>query len=312
MNLQQLEYILAVDKFKSFSKAANYCNVTQATLSAMVKKLEDELGVILFDRKAQPIVTTEIGKEILIEAQKVLLHADKIWDIAQKDKKQLAGKIKIGIIPTIAGTLLPYVLNPILQTLPNLILEIKEFTTENIIRKLREGNLDVGILVTPLNLNDIEEEVLFYEMLLIYGKKQTDKEYLISTELENEKFWLLEEGNCLRKQSIELCNLQKSEYLPKNLFFEASSFDTLLNMVDALGGLTLIPELYYQSLSPDRKQKTAFFQKPVPVREVSLVYYRPFAKIGTIHKLAEIIRKVIAPVLLSSRYAKSDLVILPV
>ncbi|MDW8295244.1 MAG: LysR substrate-binding domain-containing protein, partial [Raineya sp.] len=185
-------------------------------------------------------------------------------------------------------------------------------TTENIIRKLREGSLDMGILATPLNLTDIEEEILFYEMLVIYGKTQNEREYLVSTELENERFWLLEEGNCLRNQSMELCKLQKSEYLPKNLFFEASSFDTLLNMVDELGGLTLIPELYYQNLPENRKQKTAFFQKPIPVREVSLVYYRPFAKIGTIQKLAEIIRNTISPLLMSSQYHKQDLIILPV
>jgi LysR family hydrogen peroxide-inducible transcriptional activator len=312
MNLQQLEYILAVDKFKSFSKAADYCNVTQATLSAMVKKLEEELGIILFDRKSQPIVTTEIGKEVLSEAQKVLLHTEKILDIAQKDKKQIAGKAKIGIIPTIAGTLLPKILHPILEKLPHLVLEVKEFTTENIIRKLREGSLDIGILATPLNHTDIEEEILFYEMLIIYGKIPNSKEYLVSTELENEKFWLLEEGNCLRNQSIELCNLQKSHYLPNNLLFEASSFDTLLNMVDELGGLTLIPELYYQNLPENRKQKTAFFQKPIPVREVSLVYYRPFAKISTIQTLAEIIRQSITPILMSSKYRKNDLIILPV
>lgn len=312
MNLQQLEYILAVDKFKSFSKAADYCNVTQATLSAMVKKLEEELGVILFDRKSQPIVTTEIGKEVLSEAQKVLLHTEKILDIAQQDKKQIAGKARIGIIPTIAGSLLPKIFHPILEKLPHLVLEIKEFTTENIIRKLREGSLDMGILATPLNHTDIEEEILFYEMLIIYGKTPNSKEYLISTELENEKFWLLEEGNCLRNQSIELCNLQKSEYLPKNLFFEASSFDTLLNMVDQLGGLTLIPELYFQNLPENRKQKTAFFQKPIPVREVSLVYYRPFAKISTIQALAEIIRQSITPILMSNNYRKNDLIILPV
>ncbi|GAB4123702.1 MAG: LysR substrate-binding domain-containing protein [Raineya sp.] len=307
MNLQQLEYIVALSELKNFSRAAERCHITQATLSAMVKKLEKELDVVIFDRKTSPIVVTDLGKEIVQQAKKVLLEAQELKNISKNNKEKVEGSIIIGIIPTVANALLPKILKKIIQKYPQLICQIREITTQSLIKELREGRLDVGILATPLNIDDIEENVLYYEMLMVYGTLENDKKYLLPEELKEHKIWMLEEGHCLREQIIQLCSLEKKKEFPENFTFEANSFDTLLNIVDDFGGLTLIPELYYQSLPQNRKQKVSFFQSPIPVREISLVYFRPFAKYRIIHALVQEIKAIVSPELMSGAYPKHEL-----
>lgn len=309
MNLQQLEYIIAVDQLKSFSKAAAHCNVTQATLSAMVKKLEEELDVVLFDRKLQPILTTDAGREIIDEARKVIFHTAHLKELARPTESPIQGHVKIGIIPTIASSLLAIVLKPLLEKYPALIFEFYEFTTDNIVKQLRDGLIDIAIASTPLNLEGIEENILYYEALLIYGNIDSGKEYTLPKELEDHRIWLMEEGHCLRQQVMQLCSLKPKENLPKNLVFEANSFETLLSMVDNFGGLTLIPELYYKTLSEAKKRKVRPFSRPIPVREVSLIYFRPFAKGRIIEAITKEIREIVNQDLMSNQYKKSELTI---
>ncbi|RTY90444.1 hydrogen peroxide-inducible genes activator [Flavobacterium sp. RSP46] len=309
MNIQQLEYIIAVDRLKNFTKAAEYCNVTQATLSAMVKKLEQELGIVIFDRKKNPTETTEIGIETIENAKKVVLHSQLLKDDAKKSIGKIEGKIRIGIIPTIANSLLPKILKPILENFPDLKLEISEQTTNSITKQLKEGQLDMGIVATPLHDTEIEDIVLFYETLMVYGDIDPVQNYILPDEIRNHKIWLLEEGHCLREQFIKLCSLKKKEKMVENLKLEASSFDTLLNMIDEFGGLTLIPELYYNTLSTERKKQVSFFNAPIPVREMSIIYHRPYAKIRTIEALAKIIHSTINKDLISNKYKKSELAI---
>jgi LysR family hydrogen peroxide-inducible transcriptional activator len=307
MNIQQLEYIIAVDRLKNFTKAAEYCNVTQATLSAMVKKLEQELEIIIFDRKKNPTETTEIGIETIENAKKVVLHSQLLQYNAKKSIGKIEGKIRIGIIPTIANSLLPKILKPILENFPDLKLEISEQTTNSITKQLKEGQLDMGIVATPLHDTEIEDIVLFYETLMVYGDIDPVQNYILPDEIRNHKIWLLEEGHCLREQFVKLCSLKKKEKMVENLKLEASSFDTLLNMIDEFGGLTLIPELYYNTLSCARKKQVSFFNAPIPVREMSVIYHRPYAKIRTIEALANIIQSTINKDLISNKYKKSEL-----
>lgn len=307
MNIQQLEYIIAVDRFKNFTKAADYCNVTQATLSAMVKKLEEELDLVIFDRKSNKISTTDSGKEIIEEANKIVQHSHLLKERAHKINSTIEGKVRIGIIPTIANSLLPKIIKPILSTYPDLKLEIAETTSNQIIKQLKDGMLDIGILATPLNIEDIEENVLFYETLMVYGDIDIDNKYILPEDIKNHKIWLFEEGHCLREQFIKLCNLKKKDKMIKNLSLEANSFDTLLNMIDEFGGLTLIPELYYQTLSEDKKKKVSFFNTPIPVREMSIAYYKPYAKTRIIDALTNIIQNTINKDLISNNYKKSEL-----
>lgn len=307
MNIQQLEYIVAVDQFKNFSKAADHCYITQATLSTMIKKLEEELNVVIFDRKNNPVMTTDEGKGIIEQAVKILQETYKLKEIAKNNIHEISGTIKIGIIPTIASSLLPIVLMPLLQKFPDLMIEMYEITTNNILKQLKEGTIDMGILATPLETEEIEEEILYYETLMVYGALNNDTQFIIPEDIKKDKIWLLEEGNCLRNQVINLCSLRKKEDMPLNLKFDAHSFGTLLNMVDQLGGLTLIPELYYQSMNELRKEKVKFFKSPIPVREVSIVFYRPFAKKNTIEAIAQVIRSLVQPLLMTNQYKNSEL-----
>ncbi|WP_339919118.1 LysR substrate-binding domain-containing protein [uncultured Flavobacterium sp.] len=309
MNIQQLEYIIAVDRLKNFTKAAEYCNVTQATLSTMVKKLEEELEIIIFDRKKNPTETTEIGLETVENAKKVVLNAQLLKENAKKVNGKIEGRIRIGIIPTIANSLLPKIIKPILANYPDLKLEISELTTNSITKQLKEGQLDMGIVATPLHEPEIEDIILFYETLMVYGDIDPVQNYILPDEIRNHKIWLLEEGHCLREQFIKLCSLKKKEKMIGNLKLEASSFDTLLNMIDVFGGLTLIPELYYNTLSLERKKQVSFFNAPIPVREMSIIYHRPYAKIRTIEALAKVIQSTINENLISNKYKKSELAI---
>ncbi len=309
MNLQQIEYIDALDKFKSFSKAAEACFITQATLSTMVKKLEEELDVIMFDRKTNPIITTDSGKEIIEEAKKILIHSNNLKDLPSKIKGKIEGELIIGIIPTIASNLLHRVIPKLLNTYPHLKIKISEITTSNIVTQLKTGEIDVGIVSTPMPKNDFEEEILYYEKLLVYGNiKNSHKKYLRPKDIAYEKIWLLEEGNCLSDQIMNVCSLSAKK-VHSNLDFKPNSFDSLLNMVDNTNGLTLIPELYVLDLPKEKKVKVADFNAPFPVREVSLIYNRPYAKLRLINALGQEIKQSVLPILQTSKLKNKEMII---
>ncbi len=285
MNIQQLEYILAVDQFKSFSKAADYCHVTQATLSAMVKKLEEQLDIVIFDRKANPIATTENGREVLAQAQQVVAHANALLSSSKAINQKIEGKVKLGIIPTIASSVLPLIMKPLVEKYPLLHLEIHEVTTNQMIKDLREGKLDVGILSTPIAATDLETEILYVEDLILYGYMSSGKKQISQSALSQQRIFLLQEGHCLRDQIIQLCDLKKNKSLPANLSVESNTFDTLLNLVDTFQGMTLLPSLYVQQLSEGRKRHLLEISDGSLRREVSICYYRPYAKWNIIRRL---------------------------
>jgi len=312
VNLQQLEYIIAVDRLGSFSKAAASCHVTQATLSAMIKKLEEELDLVLFDRKTKPILTTDCGQEIIKEAKKVVHHSHELLQLAKSVQGNISGELKIGVILTIASSLLPIIVKPLLSQYPDLELRISEVTTDEITRALKKGELDMGIIATPIPDKTIEENILYYESLLVYGDLPADRKFLLPEEIKEHRVWLFEEGHCLREQFIHLCALNAADRQPKNFQFEANSFETLLNMVDSFGGLTLVPELYAHSLSEIRQAKLHPFKKPFPVREVSLVYYRPFARFRLIQALTHTITQLIQDALRTKDYQNQDMVIVQI
>ncbi len=307
MNLQQLEYILALDKFKNFSKAAESCFITQATLSTMVKKLEEELDIVIFDRKTNPIITTDCGREIVDEAQKVLFHSRRLKQLASELKDIIEGELKIGIIPTIASNLLHRIIPVILAKYPDLELNIQEITTNNIVAKLKTGEIDVGIVSTPLSLVEIEEDVLYYEKLMVYGNvKQNNTKFIDPKDIADEKMWLLEKGNCLTDQIINVCSLNTKK-INSNLKFYPSSFESLLNIVDNLEGLTLIPELYFLDLSKERAANVNDFNAPYPVREISIVFHRPYAKLRLIKAVSEEIKAIILPILQTSKLKNNEM-----
>ena len=292
MNIQQLEYIAAVDRYKSFSKAAEACFITQATLSTMVKKLEEELGITLFDRTINPVKTTDAGREIIDEGLKILAHTTNIKEIASNLQNKIHGDVYIGIIPTISGNLLPRILPYLLQTYPDLNFYFQEVTTNTLIQKIKNGELDLGILSTPVINNDLSGNVLYFEQLMVYGNLDKKVNSLIPEDIMNHQVWLLQEGHCLRDQIINLCDIKPSN-IKQNLFFQPNTFDALLNLVDKFGGLTLIPELYYNDLPEFKKEKVIQFKTPQPVREISLVFQRPFVKQNIIKMLTNEIKTIL-------------------
>ena len=308
MNFKQLEYILAIDQHKLFGKAAEQCFVTQATLSAMVKKLEEELNIVIFDRKKQPTLTTETGKIAIQLAKEIISKRDELVHATQADHKSLSGEITLGIIPTIASSLLPLILPKLLKQYPLLELKVLEINTEEIISQLETNNLDIGILATPLNKDGFIEEILYYESMMVYGAEEIRRKTVTTSDLQNSRIWLLEEGNCFRTQSISLCDIKESQ--DNQLELESNSFDTLINLTDQFGGFTLLPELYQQNLSAAKKKKIKQFTKPLPVREVSLVYSRPYALKNSILQLADFIRNIVPLQLQTSKLKAKDLTIL--
>lgn len=296
MNLQQLEYIIAVDKLKNFVKASESCFVTQATLSMMIKKLEEELDVKIFDRSKQPVKTTEVGEKLILQARKIILESKKLKEIIQNEKGIVSGELKIGIIPTLAPYLLPLFLKEFMHSYPLVKLVINEFTTDVIMQKLKSGDLDAGILATPLHDSAITEQVLFYEKYFLYvnaKEKGFDKNYVLPKDIDVNRLWLLEEGHCMRSQILNLCALKKQKELEEHFHYNAGSIETLRNMVDNNFGMTIIPELATHNLNSSQKKRLRMFKAPTPVREISLVTHREFLKANLIQSLKETIMSVI-------------------
>ena len=293
MNFQQLEYIAAVDKHRHFLKAANACFVTQATLSMMIKKLEEELEIIIFDRSKQPVVPTESGKEIIAQARVILKETSLLKQLAVDTKMEVKGQIRIGIIPTLAPYLLPLFLYNLLKNHPQLKVKVSELNTNQITEQLSKDLLDVGILATPINVEGMKEYPLFYEKLIVFvsnEEKTLKKKFVLPEDIDVNRLWLLEEGHCLRAQMMNLCELRKKNTNFGNLEYEAGSIESLLKIVEMNKGITIVPELAVINFSDKQKKQIREFKAPVPVREISLVTYRHFVKTKLLEVLAKEIK----------------------
>ncbi len=294
MTFIQLEYIVAVDTYRHFATAAGHCFVTQPTLSMQVQKLEEELGIKIFDRSKQPVIPTEAGCELIGQARKILSEKDVVGEIVQARKGVLTGELRIGIIPTLAPYLLPLFVQGFTAKYPQIKLVVNELTTELVVARLREGRIDVGILVTPLQENGIREHVLFYEELLVYVSRKNaayKKHYMLAQDIDPNKLWLLEEGHCFRSQIVRLCELRKASKEGSHFDYEAGSLETLRRMVELNDGITILPELAAMDLSRRQLELVRHFKRPAPMREVSLVVHRDFVKQRLVNALKEEIIK---------------------
>ncbi|WP_297096018.1 LysR substrate-binding domain-containing protein, partial [uncultured Draconibacterium sp.] len=209
ITLTQLEYIVAVDTHRHFGKAAESCFITQPTLSMQIKKLEEDLEIIIFDRSKQPLIPTDVGVRIIEQARVVLKQAEEINNIVKDHKNQVSGMLRIGIIPTLAPYLLPIFVGNYKKKYPNIFIKVVEATTENIINLLHKDLIDVGILVTPLHEEKILEKPLFYEEMLIYansGHKLHKQKEITVEDIATPEIWLLSDGHCFRDQVINLCS----------------------------------------------------------------------------------------------------------
>lgn len=288
MTLTQLEYIAALDTSRHFVLASEKCFVTQPTLSMQIQKLEDELGVKIFDRTKQPVIPTEIGSNIIAQARIVLREAGMIRDMITEQKDTMTGEIRIGIIPTLAPYLLPTLFNNIRKKYPQVNLVIKETITEEVIKELKNNRLDCGIVVTPLADPSIKEDILFYEELFVYVSKQNalhNKKYVLPTDIDPSQLWLLEEGHCFRSQILNLCELRK--YSDLHFKYETGNIQTLKRMVDNSDGITILPELAVMEFTKSEMNHVKRIKEPSPAREVSLVTHRDHLKTKLIKTLKE-------------------------
>jgi LysR family transcriptional regulator, hydrogen peroxide-inducible genes activator len=286
MTIQQLEYIIAVDKYRHFGHAAESCFVTQPTLSAQLHKLELEWEVVLFDRSKMPVVPTEIGVQIIELAKRVVSESKGIYELVAQLKGDISGVITLGIIPTLAPYLLHRFVKVFLEKFPNVQLQVEELVTEEITKRLKNDELDLGIVVTPLEEQGILEKPMFYEKFYAYfskGHKLLEKEEIDVKDLPTEEIWLLQQGHCFRDQVLNLCAKQKFQRM--NFHYESGSLEGLKNMVDEYKGLTLLPELATIGLQNEEKERLRKFKGVQPTREVSIVLTRSFLK----KKLVELI-----------------------
>ena len=311
-SLTQLEYVLAVHKFGHFAKAAEACSVTQPTLSMQIQKLENDLGVVIFDRSKKPILLTEIGKKMIEQFQSILFEANRIQEIITVSETiGLKGELVFGVIPTIAPYLLPKLLPVVEEKFPGLSLKISELQTQRIIESLNNDEIDVGILATPLKIPRIFEHALYYEPFSVLCKKDHElsaNRKIKYSALKYEDIWLLEEGHCLRHQVLDICSLKKGKSQSRQFKFESGSLETLKNLIDSVGGYTLLPALATDTIG--RNTLLIPFERPIPAREIGLVYRREHHKSELIEALAESVLAAIPEEIRKIR--PKDLDVLPV
>ncbi|QDK78766.1 LysR family transcriptional regulator [Spirosoma sp. KCTC 42546] len=281
MTLSQLDYIVAVDTYRHFATAAEACHVTQPTLSMQIQKLEDELGILVFDRSKQPVVPTETGQAILAQARDVLRAAQRIPELVSESKDDFRGDFRIGIIPTLAPYLLPYFIGEFIAKYPAVSVQIQELVTEQVVERLRNGLIDVGLVVTPLAENGITEIPLFQEPFVVYAAESNPllaNSTIAPADLDTDGLWLLTEGHCFRNQVMNLCGADRQANGTTALRYETGSLETLIKLIDKQGGFTLLPYLATLDMDTIRQARLRPFDQPQPVREVSLVMHRSFLK----------------------------------
>jgi len=313
MNIQQLEYIIAVDNHRHFAKAAESSFVTQPTLSMMIQKLEDELGVKIFDRSQLPVQPTPIGVHIINQARIIISQVKQVKEIIQEERGVVQGVFRLGIIPTIAPYLLPKFMKVHEENEYDIELNIEETTTAQITECLLNGSLDGAILATPLKNDKIAEYPIYYEKFYAYVSPRESSLYA-KRELEEDdinisKLWLLEEEHCFRAQILKICNMRKRKKSIAASFnplftYEAGSINTLINIVDVNSGLTVIPEMAIEGLSEKQKLNVRPFKDISPVREVSLITRKDFLRERVINILIDEVKKSVAPGLLDKELKK--------
>lgn len=279
ITLSQLEYILAVDKYRHFQTAADHLFVTQPTLSMQIKKLEDVMGVLIFDRSRHPVQPTPIGKMIIEQARETVHAAKKIEEIIKEDHGEPTGEINIGVIPTIGPYLIPGLISA-LTTKYNIDFHFEEALTNEIIESVKTGVLDAGIVSTPLHEKGIDEVILYYEPLWVYasdGHPLLQADMVHPDDLLTDSLWLLTDGHCFREHVLKLC----SRNIPTgfNKFrYTTGSLETLTRIIDRQYGYTILPHLAILEMTGEKKRFLRGFSKPVPKREVSLIVRSGFVK----------------------------------
>ena len=294
MTIQQLEYIIAVDNYRHFAKAAEACFVTQPTLSMMIQKLEDELGVKIFDRRANPVEPTSVGKLVLEQARTSVSHFNQVKEVVNNEMNILTGDFKLGIIPTVATYIVPELLSTAGATETGINLMMHETPTSSIIEDVLNGKLDGGLAATPLNNPRLTEIPVYYEKFYAYTSpldSYAEDEEIDLTNIDICNLWLLENIHCLRGQALNLCKRRQEGAECRTARYESGSLDTLISIVDYNGGMTIIPEMAAMGLSEEKQSNLRNIKGNTSVREVSLVVSKDFVRHNVANAIVEMIKK---------------------
>ncbi|GEQ86232.1 transcriptional regulator [Patiriisocius marinistellae] len=295
MTITQLKYVLAVAENQNFTKAAQKTFVTQPTLSMQIQKLEEELDILIFDRSKKPIELTVVGQKIVRQARNIVNESERMQDVVDQEKGYIGGDFHIGIIPTVMPTLLPMFLRNFTNKYPKVHLKIEELTTEDIIKKLKDGHLDAAIAATPLEQENIKERPIYYEPFVGYVPKShrlNENKKINSEDLDLDDLLLLEDGHCFRDGVINLCK-SKNAIQNDKFQLQSGSFETLIKLSNEGLGMTLLPYLHTLDLTEVQKEKLRYFNEPSPAREVSLIYNNSELKMQIVNAMYDVIAGVI-------------------
>ena len=300
MNIQQFKYILAVAEYRHFELAAEKCFVTQSTLSTMISKFEDELGIQVFDRKKKPVGLTNEGELIIDQLKIILNNIDQLDELKHELKGEVKGKLTMAVIPTIAPFLLPLFLQDFANRFPDLVIEVRELTTKEILRQLKSRELDIGILSTPINDSEIKEVDLYEEPFVLYDRALKYPDLIAPEILDLGELWLMEEGHCFRTQVLKLCDInQQLKKSNLNFDFKAGSIDSLLRFVRANRASTLLPYLATTDFDHVEKCFVKKFEEPIPTRKVGIVVHQYFVKTTVLSLLKSQIELSVMPLLIN-------------
>lgn len=278
MTINQLQYALTLSRYGNFKRAAETLNISQPALSLQIQKLEEEIGFKLFNRNTNPIHVTEDGKLFLVRTQEVIAGVIQLQNFTAEIREDFSGRLKVGIIPTLAPFLVPLFIESLEEDYPNLQLIIKEQITEHVVNNVRNGELDVGIISTPIDVYGIKSIPLFYEQFFVYTAlgKTSISEFQIK-DIKSQHLWLLDEGNCFRDQVNNFCDLNTNRE-GKNLIYQSNSIDALIRIVDTKGGITILPELTSLALNEYQEDNLKVISGQPRAREISLIVTNSYDK----------------------------------
>ena len=288
LTLRQLRYFEALTQTGHFGRAADLCAISQPALSLQIKELEDTLGVSLFERGARQIRLTGFGEEFALRVREILRAIGELEDLARTSKDHLIGRLRIGIIPTIAPYLLPAIVSDLKRTSPDIDIHVRETLTPRLIQELTEGRLDTAIVALPVSEPSFEEAALFQERFVFVRPQRDEGKPVPSVEkLKEMRLLLLEEGHCFRDQALAFCKFTPSR--PRETL-DGSSLSTLVQMVDAGLGVTLIPEMAVPIETKSASVSVVAFRKPEPTRTIGMIWRKTNPLAPSLRGFAETIR----------------------
>ncbi|GAB2204911.1 hydrogen peroxide-inducible genes activator [Roseibium sp. ROS1] len=289
ITLKQLRYFEALARHGHFGKAAEACAISQPALSMQIKEMEEVLGASLFERGARQIRLTHFGEVAAERARDILRATEELGDLARASRERLVGRLRIGVIPTVAPYLLPSVVGALTRSYPELDIHVRETVTPNLIDELDEGRLDTAIVALPVSEGTLAETALFSErFVLVRSAREANAPMPSADSLREMRLLLLEEGHCFRDQALSFCNLQSG---PPREVLDASSLSTLVQMVSAGMGVTLIPEMAVPVETRSASVAISRFEAPEPTRTIGMVWRRRSPLAGQLTEIADIVRR---------------------